>query len=55
MRILVQVVDAIRVEQGRAPLDAVYDIPFLEEKLGQVSSVLTRDACDKCSFFHLIA
>jgi hypothetical protein len=50
MRILVKVVDAIGVEQRTAPLDAMDGIAFAQQKLGQISSVLSGDTGDQSSF-----
>jgi len=52
VRILIEMVDPIGVEERGAPLDSVYHITFSEEKFGKVSSVLPGDACDQSNFFH---
>lgn len=53
VRVLVQVVNAIGVEQRGATLDAVNNIAFLEQKLGEIGSILTSDASNESgSFFH---
>jgi hypothetical protein len=44
MRILVEMIDPLRIEKRRPSLDAMYDIPFLKEQLTQVGSVLPCDA-----------
>jgi len=36
VRVLVNVVDAVRVEQGGAALDAVDDVVFFQQKLCEV-------------------
>ena len=46
VRVLVQVVDAVGVEQRRAALDAVDLVAFAEQKLGEVGAVLAGDAGD---------
>jgi hypothetical protein len=50
MRVLVDVVDALGVEERSAALDAVDFVAFFEEKFGEVGSVLTGDPGDKCFF-----
>jgi hypothetical protein len=51
MRILVDVVDPLRVERGSAALDAVDFIAFFQQKLRQVGAVLAGHASYQC-FFH---
>ena len=46
MGALVQVVDAIRVEQGRPPFDAMYFIAFFQKEFGEERAVLAGNACD---------
>jgi hypothetical protein len=48
--ILIQVVDAIGVQQGSAALDAMHFIPLFEQKLGEIGTILTSDAVDQSSF-----
>ena len=50
MGLLIEVVDAIGVEQRSAPLDAMNDIVFLKQEFGQISSVLAGDSRDQCYF-----
>jgi hypothetical protein len=52
VRVFVDVVDALGVEQGRAALDAVDLVAFRQQELGQVAAVLAGDACDECAFGH---
>jgi hypothetical protein len=52
VRVLVQVVDAVGVEQAAAALDAVDDLALFQEELGEVGAVLTGDAGDECGFGH---
>src|SRR5690606_2818386 len=47
VRILVQVVDPVGVEQAAAALDAVYFVALLQQKLGQVRTILPGDASDQ--------
>jgi hypothetical protein len=44
VHVLVDVLDAARVERRRPPDDAVDDVAFLEQELGQIGAVLARDA-----------
>ena len=50
VRILVEVIDAVGVEERRAPLDAVDDVALAEEELGEVGAVLAGDAGDERDF-----
>ena len=52
VRILVQVVDAVGVEQRRAALDAVHLVALLEQELGQVGAILAGHARDQSDFFY---
>jgi hypothetical protein len=54
VRVLIEVVDAVRVEEGGAALDAVDLVPLLQQELRQVGSVLPRDAGDQCAFGHVL-
>lgn len=51
IRGLVEVIDALGVEQGRAPLDAVHFITFVQQQFCQIGSVLSGDTGDD-RFFH---
>ena len=51
MRILIQVVDAIRVECARAADDAMDLVTFAKQEIGEIGSVLPCDAGDQC-FVH---
>ena len=46
VRILVQVVDAVGVEQGSAALDAVDFVALFQQEFGEVGAVLAGDAGD---------
>jgi len=48
--VLVDVVYAAGVERAGAALDAVHDVAFFEQQLGQVGAVLAGDAGDKGDF-----
>jgi hypothetical protein len=54
VRVLVDVVDAARVEQRSSALDAVNLIAFGEKKLGEVCSVLAGDSCNQGSLQTMI-
>ena len=47
VRILVQVIDPVGVEQRRPALDAVDDVALVEQELGEVGAVLAGDAGDE--------
>jgi len=51
VRIMVQMIDAIGVDERRAPLHPVHYIIFRQEKFGEQSAVLTRDAGNQGNFF----
>ena len=55
VRILVQVVDALGVEQRRAALDAVHHVALAEQELGEVGAVLAGDAGDQCDWRHEVS
>lgn len=46
MGVHIEVVDAVGIEGGRSPLDAVDDVAFVEEKFGQVGPILPGDSSD---------
>jgi hypothetical protein len=50
VRVLVEMIDAIGVEGRSAALDAMDDIPLVEEELGQISAVLSSHAGDESNF-----
>ena len=52
VRVFVEMIDAVGVEQRRTALDAVHRVAFFDQKLGQISTVLTGNAGDQCCFFH---
>ena len=51
VRSLIKVVDTIRIEQGRAALDAVDFIALVQKEFRQIGAVLTSDAGNEC-FLH---
>jgi len=50
VRVLVQVVDALRVEARGAALDAVHLVALGEQELGEVGAILAGDAGDERDF-----
>ncbi len=54
VRVLIQMVDPVGVEQGRAPLDAVHHITLVQEKFRQIGAILPGDPRDQrdFGFFH---
>ena len=52
MRILVQMIDTVRIEQGCSTLYTVYDISFFEKKLGEIGAILAGNTGNKCDFRH---
>jgi len=52
VRILVEVVDAIGIEQRGAALDAVNDVAFFKQKFGEIGTILAGDPGNQCSFAH---
>src|SRR3989344_9104898 len=52
VRVLIQMIDAIPVEQRGPALDAVHLVTFFQQKFGEVSPVLPGDASDKRSYCH---
>ena len=49
--VLVNMIHPFSVEQGGPPFDAVNFISLLEQKLGEVGTILSGDTGDQC-FFH---
>ena len=47
VRILVQVIDAVGVEERGAALDAVHLVALVEQELGEIGAVLAGDAGDQ--------
>ena len=50
VRVLVEVIDAVGVEERRPALDAVDDVALAEQQLGEVGAVLPGDAGDQSDF-----
>ena len=53
MRVLVQVVNPVGVEQRGAAFDAVHCVAFVQQQFCQVSAVLAGHAGDQCSFHRV--
>ena len=53
VRVLVQVVDAVGVEQRGAALDAVDHVALFQQEFGKIGAVLAGDAGDEGNFSHL--
>lgn len=51
VRILIEVIDAGRVEGARPSNDPVHLVTLGDKEVGQIGAILTSDARDKC-FFH---
>ena len=45
--VLLEVVDALGVEERAAPLDAVHDVALLEQEFGQIGPILAGDPGDE--------
>src|SRR3989344_1984765 len=52
MRVLIQMIDTIRVEEGGPAFYAVDFIAFLQQKFSQVGPILTSDTRDQCFLCH---
>ena len=52
VRILIEVIDAVGVEEGAAALDAMDDIALPEQEFGKVGAVLAGNAGDESFFCH---
>jgi len=50
MRVLVQVIDSVSVEQAGTTLDAMNPLAFLEQEFGQVGPILTSDPSNERNF-----
>ena len=54
MRIMVQMIDTIGVDERGPPLHAMHDIIFRKEKFGEKCAVLTRAPVIKAIFFGVM-
>ena len=52
VRVLVEMVNALRIETRRATDNAVHFIPLVQEKFSQVATVLSGDARNECLLCH---
>src|SRR5258708_14563010 len=52
MRILIEMVDPVGIEQRGTALDAMDDVAFAQQKLREVGAVLAGDTGDQCNFGH---
>jgi hypothetical protein len=52
MRVLVDVIDARRIERRRPALDTVHIITLAQQQFGQVRPVLPRYSRNQCNFRH---
>ncbi len=50
VRVLVEVVNAGRIEKRGTALDAMDDVALVEQQFGEVGAVLAGDAGDECNF-----
>ena len=50
VRVLVEMVDAVGVEERGAALDAVDDVALLQQELGEIGAILAGDAGDQGDF-----
>jgi hypothetical protein len=50
MRILIEMIHPARVERGGSALDPVNLVTLSEQELGQISAILSGDACDQSLF-----
>ena len=52
MRVLVQVVNPVRVEHRGPALNAMHLVALLQQKLSQVRSILSSNTGNQCLLFH---
>jgi hypothetical protein len=52
VRVLVEMVDPLGVEQGGAAFNAVDGVAFVQQEFGEIRAVLAGDAGDQCGFAH---
>ena len=50
MRVFVEVIDPVCIEQGRATAESVNCISLSQKKFRELSTVLARDSCNERSF-----
>jgi len=54
MRIVIEVVDAVGVEEAGAPHQAVYFVALRQQEFGEVGAVLSGNASDQCAVCHMM-
>jgi hypothetical protein len=54
MGVVVEVIDAIGVEEACAPHQTVDFVPLREQELGKIGAVLPGNAGDQCACCHLL-
>src|SRR5262249_51125555 len=52
--ILIQMVDAVRVEEGGSPFDPMHFISLVQEELRHVSAVLARNTGNQSNLLHFV-
>ncbi len=52
MRVLIEMIDAVGVDERGAALHAVNDIAFLDQQFGQIGAVLAGYAGNQCDFWR---
>jgi hypothetical protein len=52
MGVLINMINARRVEGRRATLNAMHHVTLCQQKVGQISAILPGDACDQSTFLH---
>ena len=55
VRILIEVINTVGIEQWGAAFNAMYNVVFLQQKLCQIGSILPGNSGDQCNFTHKIA
>src|SRR5215472_4878955 len=53
MEVVVEMIDAVSVEEACASHEAMDLVAFCEQELGEVGAVLTGNAGDQCTLCHL--
>ena len=52
VRVLVQMIDAVGIEEGSPPLDSVHDVALAEKEFGEVGAVLAGHTGDQGYFLR---
>ena len=53
VRILINMIDPLRVKRGGTAFYAVHFITFIEQKFRKIGPVLTSYTCNQCAFAHI--